>query len=350
DKAARNLGNIGACQFALHQYRLALRSFLEAHRQAEAASDRSAAASFDFNIASLYSELGELDAASEWIQGAIRRLTGGDRKNLPQILIQLATLRARQDRMPEARQLFKEGIEAADGAADLNFYAMGWNRLGEEYLKRGQLALAEGPQPGTFAVGAGRSVLGRGAARPRGGGFHAYTRRDSNVGHLSLPWARADGSGEATRGDGGSADRGSPGARLALEYATRRCRADRDGRLAGTGSFGAGGGRQPALSGDPGTGADPGDLRGSRGKPGQQPARRAFPRAHARPCRIAARLLGNAGAPAARRSAGPAHAGRTQPGNRLQCPRRTGAHGTGPGAGDGAVALLAAGTHPSGAG
>ena len=145
DKAARNLGNIGACQFALHQYRLALRSFLEAHRQAEAASDHSAAATFDFNIASLYSELGELDAASEWIQGAIRRLTGGDRKNLPQILIQLATLRARQDRMPEARQLFKEGIEAADGAADLNFYAMGWNRLGEEYLKRGQLALAEAP-------------------------------------------------------------------------------------------------------------------------------------------------------------------------------------------------------------
>jgi tetratricopeptide (TPR) repeat protein len=145
DKAARALGDVGACQFALHQYRPALQSFLEAHRQAEAAGDRSAAATWDINIASLYSELGELDAASEWIQGTIRRLNAKDRKNLPQILIQLATLRARQDRMPEARQLFNEGIEAADRAANLSLYANGWNRLGEEYLKRGQLALAEAP-------------------------------------------------------------------------------------------------------------------------------------------------------------------------------------------------------------
>src|SRR5664280_3450884 len=71
-QAARNLNNIGACQLALHQYRPALQSLLEAHRQAEAANDRSAAASFDVNIASLYSELGELDAASEGTQGTIR--------------------------------------------------------------------------------------------------------------------------------------------------------------------------------------------------------------------------------------------------------------------------------------
>ncbi|MGD0774159.1 MAG: CHAT domain-containing protein [Candidatus Solibacter sp.] len=143
--AARALGNIGACRFGLHQYRPALQSFLEAHRQLEAAHDPSGAASFGFNIASLYSELGELDAAAEWIQGTIGRLNAKDRKNLPQILIQLATLRARQDRMPEALRLFKEGIEAADRAGDLSLYANGWNRLGEEYLKRGQLALAEAP-------------------------------------------------------------------------------------------------------------------------------------------------------------------------------------------------------------
>jgi tetratricopeptide (TPR) repeat protein len=143
--AARALGNIGGCQFALHQYRLALQSLLEAHRQAEAASDRSAAAIFDVNIASLYTEMGELDAAAEWIQTMMKRLNAKDRSFLPQILIQLATLRARQDRMPEARQLFNQGIEAADRAGDLNLYAIGWNRLGEEYLKRGELARAEAP-------------------------------------------------------------------------------------------------------------------------------------------------------------------------------------------------------------
>jgi tetratricopeptide (TPR) repeat protein len=144
-EAARARGNIGACQFALHQYRPALQSFLEAHRQAEAVNDRSAAAGLDANIASLYTELGELDAAAEWIQGTIKRLNATDRSNLPQILIQLGTLRARQNRMPEARQLFSEGIAAADRAGDLNLYAIGWNRLGEEYLKRGELARAEAP-------------------------------------------------------------------------------------------------------------------------------------------------------------------------------------------------------------
>jgi tetratricopeptide (TPR) repeat protein len=143
--AARALNNIGACQFGLHQYRPALQSLLEAHRQAEAANDSSGAASFNVNIASLYAELGELDAAAEWIQDTIRRLNDKDRKNLPQILIQLASLRARQDRMPEAQQLFNQGIEAADRAGDLNLYAIGWNRLGEEYLKRGELAKAEPP-------------------------------------------------------------------------------------------------------------------------------------------------------------------------------------------------------------
>jgi tetratricopeptide (TPR) repeat protein len=144
-EAARALANAGACQFALHRYRPALQSFLEAYHQAVAVHDRSAAAGMDANIASLYTELGELDAAAEWIQGTIQRLNSTDRIVLPKILIQLATLRARQDRMPEARQLFNEGIEAADRAGDLNLYAIGWNRLGEEYLKRGELARAEAP-------------------------------------------------------------------------------------------------------------------------------------------------------------------------------------------------------------
>ena len=78
-EAARALGNVGACQFALHRYRPALQSFLEAYHQAEAVNDRSAAAGLDVNIASLYTELGELDAAAEWIQGTIKRLNATDR-------------------------------------------------------------------------------------------------------------------------------------------------------------------------------------------------------------------------------------------------------------------------------
>ena len=144
DLAARATGNLGGCQFALRQYQPALRSFLEAHRLADQAGDASYAAVLDVNIASLYSEMGELEAAVQWIEGALERVSGKDRRDhLPKLLIQLATLRARQDRMAEASELFRQGTEAADRVGDLELYAIGWNRLGEELLKRGDLSRAE---------------------------------------------------------------------------------------------------------------------------------------------------------------------------------------------------------------
>jgi CHAT domain-containing protein len=144
--AARATGNLGACQFALRQYQPALRSFLEAHRVAEQAGDASYTAVLDNNIASLYSEMGELEAAAQWIEGALERVSGDDRRDhLPKLLIQLATVRARQDRMPEAAELFRQGIDAADRAGDLELCAIGWNRLGEEFLKHGDLSKAEAP-------------------------------------------------------------------------------------------------------------------------------------------------------------------------------------------------------------
>ena len=146
DVAARATGNVGGCQFALHQYQPALRTFREAHRLADQAGDASYAAVLDVNIASLYSEMGELEAAAQWIEGALERVSGKDRRDhLPKLLIQLATVRARQDRMPEAAELFRQGTDAADHAGDLEFYALGWNRLGEEFLKRGDLSKAEAP-------------------------------------------------------------------------------------------------------------------------------------------------------------------------------------------------------------
>jgi CHAT domain-containing protein len=144
DLAARATGNVGGCQLALHQYQPALRSFLEARRLAESAGDTSAAAASDANIASLYSAMGELDAAAQWMEGTLARLSDEDRRQqMPKLLIQMATLRARQDRMPEALGLFREGLDGADRAADLELYAIGWNRLGEEFLKRGERADAE---------------------------------------------------------------------------------------------------------------------------------------------------------------------------------------------------------------
>jgi tetratricopeptide (TPR) repeat protein len=146
DLAARAVGNIGGCQYALHEYKAALQTFLQAVRAAQKAGDPSAAAIFNANIASLYAGMGELDSAAEWIESSLRHLSKDDRSdNEAKLLIQLASLRAGQNRMPEALQLFGRGLDSADRKGDLELYANGWNRLGEEYLKQHDLARAEAP-------------------------------------------------------------------------------------------------------------------------------------------------------------------------------------------------------------
>jgi len=158
DLAARGLGNAGACQFALHRYRQAAQSFIEAHRLALVAGDRSGAAIFEFNLASLYSEMGEVDAAVEWTERSLRFLAGKDRsEHLAELLIQLGSLRARQGRPDESAELFRQGIETADRDRNLPLYALGWNRFGEELMRRRDHTGAERAFLEAFRV---RSVRG----------------------------------------------------------------------------------------------------------------------------------------------------------------------------------------------
>jgi CHAT domain-containing protein/tetratricopeptide (TPR) repeat protein len=144
--SARARGNVGAVQLAMHRYRAALSSLLTARRMAESAGAASIIAMVDANLASLCNQMGDFDEESRWIQGALDRLTGTDRRDhYAQIELQLATVRARQKRIPEAVILFRQGIEAAARSGDWSLYAIGWNRLGEEYLELGELSQAEGP-------------------------------------------------------------------------------------------------------------------------------------------------------------------------------------------------------------
>lgn len=144
--AARATGNVGAMRFALHQYRGALSAFLEARRLAIAERDSSEIAAIDANLASLYMEMGDLDEAARRIEGVLGRLTGDERRDhTAETQILLAQLRARQGRMPEALHLFRLGIEGAESAGDWKLVAFAWNRLGEEYLKQGNLRAAEQP-------------------------------------------------------------------------------------------------------------------------------------------------------------------------------------------------------------
>ena len=145
--AARATANFGGCLFALHRYQPALQAFLDARTLAERARDSSTLAGIDTNIASLYTETNDLDAAARWIEGTRERLTNPQdrRAHLPELLLQLATIRARQRQFPEALALFRQGTADAARAGDLNLYAIGWNRLGEELLLQHNLPGAEPP-------------------------------------------------------------------------------------------------------------------------------------------------------------------------------------------------------------
>jgi CHAT domain-containing protein len=137
----------------MHQYQAALHSFLEAQHLSESAGEPGVAAAWEANLASLYAEMGEYDAAAEWTERSLARISGHHRtEHMAKLQIQLATLRARQRRMGEAFDLFRQGIQGADQAGDLAVYAMGWNRLGEELLKQGDLASAEGALVEAFRV------------------------------------------------------------------------------------------------------------------------------------------------------------------------------------------------------
>ncbi|HUE23440.1 MAG TPA: CHAT domain-containing tetratricopeptide repeat protein [Bryobacteraceae bacterium] len=142
--AAQFLLGLGNCQFAVHQYRQALQTYLDARQRAEASGDNAIAGKADWNIASLYSHLGQLDAASEAIGRAMARLTGPERlAQLPRLLTYLAALQADQGRMPQALDLYRQGIAAASRAGDQEMYADAWNDLGYEYLEHEQLPQAE---------------------------------------------------------------------------------------------------------------------------------------------------------------------------------------------------------------
>src|SRR5262249_42117550 len=97
DWAARVLSNIAGCQFASHEYQPALESYLDARRMAEVLSEVETVAAIDANIASLHAQMGEIEAAIQWLQVSMRRSSGS--ATLPQMQIEMGSLVARQERL-----------------------------------------------------------------------------------------------------------------------------------------------------------------------------------------------------------------------------------------------------------
>ena len=142
--AARADLDLGACRFALHQYRSALESFLDARRKLELLGDSDALTAADINIASLYEQMGDLDAGIRWLDASLPRLSASGRQRyLADLLIARGGMYAQSGQMPEAAVSFREGIEAAAAAGNWSLYATGCTHLGEAYLLHRDYAAAE---------------------------------------------------------------------------------------------------------------------------------------------------------------------------------------------------------------
>ena len=142
--AARALANMAGCRFARRQFKPALDFYLKSYQLARSAGDDSAVAALEGNIASLYSEMGELEPAAEWMSGVIERLKGSDRaEQLPKIMMQLAGVRASQGRLSESLDLYRRGVDAASSNGAEELAALGWNHMGDELLKAGRPGEAE---------------------------------------------------------------------------------------------------------------------------------------------------------------------------------------------------------------
>ena len=139
----RFLWGLGSCHFAQRRYQEALSEHLEARDVFAHLGKTVYVRRIYGNMASIYSQLGELDAAIE----AMKRATGGgqidDPVNRTKRLITLATLFAQDGRFEEALSAFHRGIAEAELIDHPELLSNAWDRLGGELLTRGRLPEAE---------------------------------------------------------------------------------------------------------------------------------------------------------------------------------------------------------------
>jgi CHAT domain-containing protein len=136
--------NLGACYFATFRYGEAIRAFLEARAIAVAIHDWASLGALNTNISGIYLEMGDLDAAVLAAQqGAEVSARQGFPAERSKALLQLGLLRARQGRMEDASTLVADSIRLADQQGDLPAVARAWDRMGDEFLKQGQLEQAD---------------------------------------------------------------------------------------------------------------------------------------------------------------------------------------------------------------
>ena len=138
------LSGIANCHFFQRHYREALQGYLAAKQVLSPSKEQSSLFPINVSLSSLYSQLGEYDAGVDAAKQALAEVPVREKNaDRAMILIILATLYAQQGKVEDSRELFRQGILEADQFGSSELRSNGRDRLGCDFLLKGQLAQAE---------------------------------------------------------------------------------------------------------------------------------------------------------------------------------------------------------------
>jgi tetratricopeptide (TPR) repeat protein len=143
EMTARFLWGAGNCHLHRFLYRDALESYLAAKQIFAELGDTDKVVVLDISLCSLYSQMGEFEAASGAAGRALEHLPGADAERRAKLLVLMANVKWQQGKVEEAWPLFKEGIQEADWFGDPELLSSAWDKLGAGLLLQKRLPQAE---------------------------------------------------------------------------------------------------------------------------------------------------------------------------------------------------------------
>ncbi len=142
--AARYLGNVGNCLFAVWNLRGALSTLLKAHELAVQAGDGDGAGRISGNLASLYIQMGNFQSAGQSAERGLREMARDDKTGARASLLALsAQVYSRLGEHAQAEKSFSEAIEESDRLGNRRLMELAWDNLGFVELQAGHVRRAE---------------------------------------------------------------------------------------------------------------------------------------------------------------------------------------------------------------
>ena len=152
-QAARLLSNESGARLAAGQYRQAIRCGLEARSLAAGEGDTLALAAVYTNLASIHAQMGDADAAAQWVAKAIRLIGNGDPFGTRgQVFTLYADQLASLGRLSEALPFYEDALRSAQMRGDQRVLAQLWDHYGLALLNARKLEGADAALTESFRI------------------------------------------------------------------------------------------------------------------------------------------------------------------------------------------------------